>query len=536
VKRFALLYERLDSTTSTRDKVAAIEQYVREAPPADVAWALFFLTGRRLKRLVPTPELWAWILEVTGLPPWLLEESQAVVGDLAETIALVLDGVETSGKFADLSLSRWIEERIAPLRDCTAEERRERVLGYWSELRGRELFLLNKLLTGAFRVGVSATLVERAVAAAASVPQAVITHRMMGAWEPTAAFVASLLSPEGQSADPAHPYPFFLAHPLEGSPSELGDVGDYQIEWKWDGIRAQIVRRAGEVFLFSRGEELITERFPEVVSAARELPDGTVIDGEILAFRGEMPLPFAALQKRIGRLKLSPKVLAESPAMFMAYDLLEQGGNDVRELPLTDRRARLELLLAGKSGFRLSPRVEGATWEDIVRARDTARERAVEGLMLKRRAAAYGVGRHRGDWWKWKVDPFTVDAVLIYAHPGNGRRANLLTDYTFGIWREQELVPFAKAYSGLSDAEILEVDRWIRQHTRERAGPTRIVEPSQVFELAFEGIALSSRHKSGVAVRFPRILRWRKDKPATEADTLETVRALLRAESDGGTG
>ncbi len=349
----------------------------------------------------------------------------------------------------------------------------------------------------------------------------------MGHWEPSASAFASLVAPEGPGDDPSRPYPFCLASPFEGEISTLGGRDEWLAEWKWDGIRAQLVKRTGEIFLWSRGEELITERFPEIVTAARGLPDGTVLDGEVLAFEHDAPRPFADLQHRIGRQRRVREVAADVPAVFLAYDLLESGGADIRALPLRDRRARLLDVVAGGGPLRVSEDVGGATWEALAKRRDESRARHVEGLMLKRWASPYRPGRKRGDWWKWKIDPFTVDAVLMYAQPGSGRRASLFTDYTFGVWDGDELVPVAKAYSGLSDEEIDEVDRWVRRHTTARFGPVSAVEPAHVFELGFERIARSTRHKSGLAVRFPRILRWRRDKTPRESDSLETLQRLL---------
>jgi DNA ligase-1 len=536
VRRFADLYEALDSTTSTLAKVAAMARYFREAPAADAAWALWFLTGRRPKRLLGVRALVGWTLELTGTPDWLFGECYAVVGDLAECIALLLDdgtrgapGAPATGLTSDdTPLSEWMERRILPLRDLDPEAQRERVTGWWRTLDRRELFVLNKLLTGELRVGVSATLVLRALSEVAGLPPAVLAQRTMGDWTPSAEFLERILAREHATDDASRPYPFFLASPLEDGPGSLGDRVAWQGEWKWDGIRGQLIRRAGRVFLWSRGEELITGRFPEVVEAGETLPDGTVLDGEVLAHGDDRPLPFALLQTRIGRQTLTPKVLAEAPAAFMAYDLLEQDGVDLRERPLSERRARLEALLAGRHRrFFLSEVLTDPDWGALAARRLEARERKVEGLMLKRLDSPYRTGRRRGDWWKWKIDPFQVDAVLLYAHPGNGRRANLFTDYTFAVWDAGQLVPIAKAYSGLSDAEIRELDGWVRSHTLQRFGPVRAVEPSQVFELHFEGIARSTRHKSGVAVRFPRIARWRTDKPASEADTLETLRRMI---------
>ncbi len=555
MKRFADLYDAIDQTMSTNAKVAALVDYLSAAPPADAAWALFFLTGRRLKRLLPSRLLHEWTLELTGLPAWLVLESYSAVGDYAEAIALMLEGrvkplfardlirtpapgsqgvlfheptpIDIDDSPADVSLAEWIERRIQPLRHADDEERRVRVLQWWSRLERRELFLLNKLLTGEFRVGVSHTLVVRAVAQLASLPPAVVEHRLMGTWEPSAEALAALIGPEGPADDPSRPYPFCLASPLADPVESLGARDQWLVEWKWDGIRAQLIHRSGQVFLWSRGEELITERFPEIAAAARDLPAGTVLDGEVVAFTAGKPRPFSDLQQRIGRQRQVREIAAGIPVAFLAYDVLEDAGTDVRERPLQARRARL-VDLVHESVLRVSEEVDADSWAALAELRRDSRARGVEGLMFKRWTSIYRPGRKRGDWWKWKIEPFTMDAVLLYAHPGSGRRATVFTDYTFAVWQGDELVPVARAYSGLSDDEIDELDRWIRRHTIERFGPVSAVEPVKVFELGFEAIARSTRHKSGIAVRFPRILRWRRDKPAHQADTLETLDRMIR--------
>ncbi|MGZ6124117.1 MAG: ATP-dependent DNA ligase [Myxococcales bacterium] len=534
MRRFAALYDALDATTSTNAKVAAMQAYFAGAPPADAAWALFFLTGGRLKRLIAPRLLAAWGCDRARVPGWLFEESFGVAGDLAETIALLVD-TEREGRRAPAeppALSQLIEQRLLPLRDASEDEKRRAVLELWDSLDRREIFLLDKLLTGELRVGVSGTLAIRALSQHAGLPPAAVAHRLMGTWQPSAAAFAALVAPEGGEADVSRPYPFFLASQFEEEPEALGDRTGWLAEWKWDGIRAQIVRRGGGAFLWSRGEELITDRFPDLSGVWAALPEGSVLDGEVLAFSGGVPMPFSVLQRRIGRQKLSPEILASAPAAFMAYDLLEAGGADLRSEPLRARRERLAALVRGRSErLSLSEGVEGATWEDLRALRAQARERGVEGLMLKRWDSPYRHGRPRGDWWKWKVQPYAIDAVLIYAQPGHGRRATLMTDLTFALWDAGALVPVAKAYSGLTDEEIDRLDRWIRQHTLERFGPVRAVEPVHVFELHFEGIAGSARHRSGVAVRFPRIARWRTDKKPEEANTLADLRALIRAPS-----
>lgn len=531
MQRFATLYATLDRTSSTNAKVAALEAYFREAPDADAAWAVFFLAGRRLLRLLPSKLLREWTMEATGVAPWLLEESYAAVGDVAETIALLLDAVPPEGDERDVPLHAWIETRLEGLRGKAPEQQRADVLRWWQGLPSFERFLLNKLLTGEMRVGVSQTLVVRALASVAGVDTDVMTHRLMGQWAPSADAYRALMAPDAPHDDVSRPYPFCLAYPLEQDVTALGAREAWQVEWKWDGIRAQLLARGGHTFLWSRGEEVITARFPEVVHAASTLPPGTVLDGEVLAWEGRAPLPFATLQLRIGRQHVTRRALAQAPATFMAYDVLEWEGADVRGRPLAERRALLQHIVATHApGLRLSSVVDAASWAALAEQRLESRSRGVEGYMLKRLDSAYGTGRRKGDWWKWKVDPFSVDAVLVYAQAGSGRRATLFTDYTFALWRDGELVPVAKAYSGLSNEEIEQLDAWVRANTLEKFGPVRRVRPTHVFEIAFENVQRSTRHKSGVAVRFPRIARWRHDKKVEQADSIDALLTLIKAE------
>lgn len=525
--RFSALYEALDRTTSTNAKVAALVEYFRAAPAADAAWAVFFLTGRRLKRVVPSAGLREWSQEVTGIPDWLMGECYSAAGDFGELVALALDAVPAGPPEPDLSLAAWVEERLLPLQAADLAAQRTLVMKWWLGLPRGERFLLNKLLTGEFRVGVSHILVVRALATAAETEPTTIAARLMGDWTPSAAWFESVTAAHGRAADASQPYPFYLASPLDVPPPDLGPRSEWLVEWKWDGIRAQLIRRAGQTWLWSRGEELITARFPEIAAAATHLPDGTVVDGEVLAYKDGRPMLFSALQQRIGRQKQIAQVMRTVPVVFVTYDLLERDGADVRAEPLTARRAALLQVIGGDSVLRVSEEVDVPTWVELAALRLESRARGVEGFILKRRDSAYGVGRRKGAWWKWKIDPLTVDAVLMYAQPGNGRRASLLTDYTFGVWDHGQLVPVAKAYSGLSNDEIEEMDKWIRRHTVERHGPVRAVQPVQVFELGFEAIAPSTRHKSGVAVRFPRMLRHRTDKTAADADTLDDLRKLI---------
>jgi DNA ligase 1 len=526
VKRFAQLFAAIDETMRTNEKVDAMAEYFRAADPADAAWAVWFLSGGRPKRLIPVRRLAAWAMEETGVPEWLFAECYDAVGDLAETMSLLLPDAPST---TDVPLHRWIMERLLPLAGKSEDEQRASIVQSWRELGGTERFIWNKLITGGFRVGVSQLLVVRALSRATGVDEGVIAHRLSGTWLPRAESFTALLAAETSDADVSRPYPFFLAYALEGEVESLGDPTEWQVEWKWDGIRAQVIRREGQTFIWSRGEELVTDRFPELAAAADFLPDGTVLDGEIMPWKDGKPLPFAQLQRRIGRKSLGGSILSDVPVVLIAYDVLETGGRDVRQEPLARRReTMLDLIAATRSTtFRPSPVVALGSWAEAHAAYAEARERCAEGLMLKRGDSVYGVGRRKGGWWKWKVQPYTVDAVMIYAQAGHGRRASLHTDYTFAVWDDGVLVPFAKAYSGLADAEIRELDRWIRANTVEKFGPVRHVKPVHVFELGFEGIQPSPRHKSGVAVRFPRILRWRTDKRPEDADTLATLRAMI---------
>ena len=570
MKRFAALFAELDRSTSTRAKVDALKRHFEQAAPRDAAWAVYFLAGGKPRQLVPTGVLRELACRVAGIDDWLFEACYQAVGDLAETIAHVLPPAQRT---SDLGLADWIEQRLLPLRDASPAEQGACIAAWWDELDTTGRFLLTKLIGGGFRVGVSRLLVERALAEQAGADPQLVAQRMMGYTDakayPTAERYAALTAPRASGPlDAGQPYPFFLAHPLEVPLAEfdarLQAPGEWLVEWKYDGIRAQLVKRAGRVWIWSRGEELVTDRFPEIVAAAATLPDGSVLDGEIVVWKHEAPAPFALLQQRIGRKTLTKKVLADAPVAFIAYDLIEAEGVDLRERPQFERRERLERLLAaqapGLARIGLSPLETRAGWPELAALREQARERGVEGFMLKHRLARYGIGRRKqdellgGSWWKWKIEPHTVDCVLVYAQAGHGRRASVYTDYTFAVWNrapadaaealaaveaiarraplqseDLQLVPFAKAYSGLTDEEFRAVDRIIRRSTIEKFGPVRSVRPSLVFELGFEGIARSTRHKSGIAVRFPRMLRIRNDKPLHEADTLATLQALLQS-------
>jgi DNA ligase-1 len=533
MKRFAALYRDLDRSTATLDKRAALLAYFQDAPAEDAAWALWLLSGGKLSgggagKIANTRELRDWIVAETGQPEWLVDDCHDHVGDLAETLAMLLDDPANTD---DVPLSEWIERRLLPVAGAGIERRREVVVGAWRSLDFDQRLLFNKLLTGALRVGVSQRLVQQALAELSGIDIARIAQRMLGAWTPSPAFLRDLLSAEVLASDRQQPYPFFLASPVEADVASLGEIADWLLEGKWDGIRLQLIRRDGEVALWSRGEERLDGRFPEIETAAERLRRDCVIDGELLGWRDcDTPLPFAALQTRIQRRKPGPKILADTPVRVIAYDLLELDGEDLRERALGERRSLLQQLLEGQADapIALSPQVHASSWRHAGELRLQARERLVEGLMLKRLASPYQSGRRRGDWWKWKIDPLTIDAVLVYAQSGHGRRSTLYTDYTFALWDGDTLVPVAKAYSGLDDKEIAALDQWIRANTLQRFGPVRSVPARHVFELGFEAVNRSTRHKSGLAVRFPRILHWRHDKPVAEADHIETLRALAR--------
>ncbi|MCF5663918.1 ATP-dependent DNA ligase [Pseudomonas marginalis] len=543
MKAFAELYANLDATTSSNAKLAALQAYFRHAAPEDAAWAVYFLSGGRPRQLVPTRLLRDMATEASGIEPWLFEESYQSVGDLAETISLLLP---ESPYTSEDGLAVWLEEKLLPLRGLPPLDLAERLPALWAQLDQPSLMVCIKLITGSFRVGVSKLLVTRALAAMAELDSKRVAQRLVGYTDlsnhPTPEGYLKLIAPESSDEHAqrgGQPYPFFLAHglaqPVEQFDTMLGSPADWQVEWKWDGIRAQLVKRDGRLWIWSRGEELVTERFPELHSLVSGLPDGTVIDGEIVVWKDAVQ-PFAQLQQRIGRKTLSKKVLEDAPVAVLAYDLLEHQGDDWRNHTQAERRAQLEQVIAGcnQPVLLASPLLTANSWQDLAEQREASRSLGVEGMMLKARDGLYGVGRTKdmGVWWKWKVDPFSVDAVLIYAQRGHGRRASLYSDYTFAVWdgpsgSERTLVPFAKAYSGLTDEEMRKVDAIVRKTTVEKFGPVSSVTPSMVFELGFEGIALSKRHKSGIAVRFPRMLRWRQDKSVEDADNLATLQDLL---------
>ncbi|MEO0514134.1 MAG: ATP-dependent DNA ligase [Planctomycetota bacterium] len=528
MKLFAQLFTEVDATTRTSEKTAALRRYFEQAPPADAVWALRVLTGQKLIRAVPYKRLRAWAAEAAGLEAWLFNECYGAVGDLSETLSLVLPAPSEP---SDQPLHQLIEQRILPLAQMTEAEQKTSVTATWRTLDATQRFLFHKLISSNFRFGAARKVVINSLAQAAQVDPAVMQHRLSGRpIEPTPEAFTQLLA--GSDSDDARPYPFYLANQLDVPAHELGEPADWSAEWKWDGIRAQIIRRGGQTMVWSRGDELITEAFPELRAVGEALPDGTVIDGEVLAYENDRPLSISLLQRRLNRKRMEPMLFADVPVVFMAYDVLELGGEDIRSATTQYRRQQLVDILPDEPGLQISPLIEFKDWDHLARLRDESRDRGVEGVMLKRRDAPYAAGRVKGAWWKWKVDPYTADCVMIYAQRGSGRRSSLFTDYTFAVWAgtpgSSELVPVTKAYSGLTDEEFGKVDHFIKNHTLGKKGSFRQVEPKLVFEIAFEGINESDRHKSGIALRFPRMHRWRTDKIPAEADTLESLQTLLR--------
>lgn len=527
MQRFTELFLQLDQSTKTTAKLRALVDYFEDAEDADKVWAIALLSGKRPKRSIRSTDLREWACDLSGLPPWLFEETYHIVGDLAETLAKVLDQKEGS---STKSLSAWMTE-ILSLQSAEPEAKKAFILDAWNSLDEWQRFVFNKMLMGGFRMGVSQKLTAKALAQYTQKPESEIAHRLTGNWEAQNTNFKKLILEERAADDYSKPYPFYLAYALEDEVEDLGPCDQWQAEWKWDGIRGQVIFRGGEYYLWSRGEELISEKFPEFKSLIGKVPDGTVLDGEILIYKDAKLMPFQDLQTRIGRKKVGPKLLKDHPAVLRAYDILEYEHKDVRNKTMAERRKLLESIFnqahLHESALQLSPVIETENWEQLKELRGEARRHRSEGLMLKRKDSPYQHGRKKGDWWKWKLEPLTVDAVLIYGMRGHGRRANLYTDYTFAVWDEDQLVPFTKAYSGLTDAEFREVDRFIKQNTLERFGPVRSVKPELVFEIAFEGIQESKRHKSGIALRFPRMKRWRRDKPLKEANTLQDLKDML---------
>jgi len=537
MKQFAELVRVLGTSTKTNEKLDALSGYFASANDKDKVWVIAIFSGRRPKRAVNSTQLWTWCNELVDLPSWLFEECYHAVGDLGETIALLLP--EAISSDASFPLHYYLEALVSIEKE-NEQVRKEFIMRSWQSMTQAERFVFNKLITGNFRIGVSQKTMVNALAKTVKLDPSVIAHRISGNWDPLITTFTELLSEHAITTDHSKPYPFYLAYALEDELHTLGEPGEWQAEWKWDGIRGQIIKRNNELFVWSRGEELMTEKFPEYHALKNHLPNAVVLDGEILSYKRSeasptggglegAPLPFSFLQTRIGRKNITKKQLQEAPVGFFAYDLLEYEGNDIRESVLTERRILLEKIVKeiNYPALVLSPVILFTTWEELTNLRMRSRNMGSEGIMLKKKDSIYQVGRKRGDWWKWKIDPLVIDAVMIYAQKGHGRRSSLFTDYTFAVKDGDKLVSFAKAYSGLTDKEFAQVDSFVKQNSLEKFGPVRTVKPELVFEIAFEGIAASNRHKSGVALRFPRINRWRRDKKADEINTLDDLKKML---------
>ncbi len=528
MQQFSKLFSELESSNKTNDKINALVSYFQTALEEDKLWLIALFTGKRPKRPVKTNLLKEWAMEITGIPEWLFLESYSSVGDLGETISLLLPPTETK---IDKPLHVWMKE-IIELYPKSDEEKKEYVLHSWNGLDTQERLIFNKLIGGSFRIGVSNKVLVNALAKYSELDANSLMHAIIGKWDVENTNFSELINGENINADNSKPFPFCLAYPLETEIENLGDEKDWQVEYKWDGIRGQIVKRNDEIFLWSRGEELVTEQFPELVLELKKIEGNFVIDGEILAIKNGEVLNFNELQKRLNRKNVSKKMQEEIPVGLYVYDLIELEFEDLRTQTLQHRREKLEQLIQNSKfkiqNLKLSEIISFKKWDELPEIRQNSRELNSEGLMLKNKNSVYHSGRKKGDWWKWKVEPLTIDAVLIYAQKGSGRRSAYYTDYTFAIKDGEKLVTVAKAYSGLTDKEIMEINKFIRNNSLEKFGPVRTVKPELVFEIAFEGIGFSNRHKSGVAVRFPRILRWRKDKTVDEIDTIETVKSLIK--------
>jgi DNA ligase-1 len=526
---FSELFHDLDGMTKTGDRIGRMIDYFKSVDPEDAGWAGWFLAGNRIKGAVRTGDLRVLASAKSGWPLWLIEESYERVGDLAETLSLLIVG---NPEAKPLSLAEVVVQMLLPLVSADGVEKAERVRQAWEHLRPMDLLPFHKLLTGGFRVGVSKGNLCKALAEVGGVQPAVIAQRMSGEWDPRTRPFSEIIGEPGNQGSTCLPFPFCLASPLQVEPSDIGQADQWWAEWKWDGIRCQLLRAESGGMIWTRGDESAGESFPELLDLCPHLPRGTILDGEILAWGAEGLRSFSRLQKRLGRKVPGPSLFKKEPVRFMAYDLLRLGGEDLRDFPFVERRKKLEeVIRALPDGFPigLSARVEGESWEELAWMREESRDRGVEGLMLKRVNSVYSSGRVKGDWYKWKVDPFVADMVVVGAQMGHGKRSNLYSDYTLAVLDARgELVTVAKAYSGLSDEELKEVDRFVRKNITGKFGPVRSVKPEIVFEVAFEGARASGRHKSGVALRFPRIQSWRKDKTPAEVDTLETLLGYAR--------
>ncbi len=534
MRRFIQLIEEMADTTKTNTKVNRLVKYFSEVDKGSAIWAIFFLFGKRIKRGVPYKLLTEILVETLDLPEWLIYESITAVGDRSEAISLLLD-LKDSPSTIEHNLQYWVEKRLLPLQKMSEEKQKKVIKEWWSECDRKEVFVINKLISGGFygRIGVSKGIVVKALEKFSDIPAKTLQYRLMGNWTPSIEFYDTLLSKDTTDADLSQPYPFFLASPLQEELETLGDVEDWSFEYKWDGIRSEAIKRKQKIFIWSRGEDIVTESFPEVVSELQKLPDGLVIDGELLAYHSGEPLAFSVLQRRIGRIgkNISKKILHEAPVRLMAYDLLEYEGFDIRDKSLNERRELLQKVIKESgSNILFSQSLSAKTWDEVKKLREKSRKARSEGIMLKKKSSTYQSGRKRGDWWKFKVDPLSLDVVMVYAQAGSGKRANFFTDYTFAVWStdKTELIPIGKSYRGLTDEEIKTLDAWIRKNTKEKFGPVRTVPPEQIFEFGFDNVLENKRVKAGISVRFPRIIKWRTDKKLADINTIDDAKDLLK--------
>ena len=557
-RSFGNLINNLEQCNSTKKKINLISVFIKDIDPRDGSWILLLLMSTRQKRVITGRRLKDILQASFRMPSWLIDDCFAQVGDSAETISLLWPQLKSELTDANIECSEvynklfnepkeskplhwWMETLLPAIKDATETTQNRLILKLWSDIADQDHYLTNKLITGGFRNGVSKGLVVKSIAQAYELDESTVLERLMKPIEINNIWFQELTHPVSinRTDRGAIPYPFYLASPVEIEKIKETPPADWRLEYKWDGIRGQLIKRDTGAYLWSRGEELVNHVFPEIIEMAENLPDGTVLDGEILCWQKDVrkPMAFASLQRRLGRKTVNKKLLKECPTVFLAYDILEHKSIDIRAYNLRDRLKLLESVQLNYNHpcLVIDNEKEFAEWEELIQLRDRARLEGAEGLMIKKISSHYLSGRKRGYWWKYKHDPMTLDAVLIYAQAGTGKRANLFTDYTFALWddsnkysKDRKLVTFAKAYSGLNNSELMELDKWIRTHTIERYGPTRVVEQKQIFEIAFEGVMESKRHKCGLAVRFPRIHRWRIDKPVMEADCIEQAQALLK--------
>lgn len=528
MKTLSKLYFNLDATNSTLEKQRILVEFFKAHAKEDTLWLVGLFTHRRSPRIVNTRVLRQWASDVSSTPLWLLEESYHIVGDLAETLALLVSKGKKSS-LPNTSLAHWMQT-YQSLQKASELEIKNFVLSMWQQMDYKESFVFHKIITGGMRVGVSDKLMSKALAKFLEKDENEITYRLTGNWKPWNTTFERLFILKDKEAALSKPYPFYLAYPVDDDIEKLGAEINWTAEYKWDGIRGQLILRNQNTYLWSRGEEEILNSFPEFKDYAQFNTHDIVLDGELLAYK-DHPLPFNQLQKRLGRKNPGKKICKNIPVFFMVYDVFEYQREDIRHLSLSKRKNIIkqwhQLNALSMPNILLSPELPFSHWKELKTLQSNARENHAEGLMLKKQGSAYLTGRKKGEWWKWKVEPLHFDGVLTYAMRGHGRRANLYTDFTFAVWKNNELITVCKAYSGLTDEELKEVDRFVKKNTLEKYGPVRKVKPELVFEIAFEGIAESNRHKSGLAMRFPRIARFRKDKTIEEADQIENLRNLL---------